>query len=155
MKYKVSKGCETGKKLVAVKEKADKTLAAQKTLAEKYGFTQWAQGYWTAWGGISCVIFPEGTKIDTKLWRVADSGYYPKANSKAGKAIIADFDALPTVSKGELNKCVNYKEDMFGNIGVSFSNKDYVLFDVEEKWKVKVPGDCVEITTSEYNKLAK
>lgn len=153
MYFKTKKTSETGSNFTAMCEKKDESFKAAKALAKEVGMQSWRGGYWMAFGGMSSCIFKE--KPDSKIWGKSqvEGEYYPKRNSKAGKAMYKRIEDLPTVSKGDLNACIGFKEPYFKTIGFSSSNDSYFGFEVGDDWNVKIPNDCVEITKTEYDKL--
>lgn len=157
MYFITKKESETGKKFQKIAEKLEVCFENQKALAEKYGFTSWRGEYWVAAGGISSVIFPKGTTVDTKVWKEVRNGeYMPRLNIKQGKSIQADFDQAVTINKKELNACIGWKEGFSEHIGFSKANNEYFGFIIEEDWTdVPIPADCTEITTSKYRELFK
>ena len=157
MYFITKKESETGKKFQKIAEKLEVCFENQKALAEKYGFTSWRGEYWVAAGGISSVIFPQGTTVDTKVWKEVRNGeYMPRLNIKQGKSIQYDFDQAVTISKKELNACIGWKEGFSEHIGFSKANNEYFGFIIEEDWTdVPIPSDCTEITTSKYRELFK
>ena len=157
MYFITPKNSETGKKFQKIADKLDVCFENQKALAEKYGFTSWRGERWVVAGGISSVIFPQGTTVDTKVWKeVRDGEYMPRLNSKQGKAIQADFDQAVTISKSELNACIGWNEGFSKHIGFCKANDEYFGFTIEEDWTdVPIPSDCTEITTSKYQELFK
>ena len=152
MKFKTLRTSETGKKFQAIVEKKEKAYDEAKSLADEIGFEQWRADRWAIFGGIEFVDFANQTP-DPRIWKNTEFGAKPRRNTKAGKAMHERLEALTKVSRRELNMCVGYKSH-FGNIGFSYSNPDYFLFDVSERWELEVPADCEEITVSEYNKLS-
>ena len=157
MYFITPKNSETGKKFQKIAEKLDVCFENQKALAEKYGFTSWRGERWVVAGGISSVIFPQGTTIDTKVWKeVRDGEYMPRLNINQGKAIQADFDKALTISKAELNACISWNEGFSKHIGFCKANNEYFGFTIEDDWTdIVIPSDCTEITTSKYKELFK
>lgn len=157
MYFITPKDSKTGKKFQKIADKLDVCFENQKALAEKYGFTSWRGERWVVAGGISSVIFPQGTTTDTKVWKeVRDGEYMPRLNIKQGKTIQADFDQAVTISKAELNACIGWDEGFSKHIGFCKANDEYFGFTIEEDWTdIVIPSDCTEITTSEYKKLFK
>lgn len=156
MKFKTKRSSETGKKFAVVEKKADECLKAQKELAKKIGYYSWRGSYACTFGGVSSVIFKDHRSVNKVLWKNVNKSvleWMPRLNNKEGKAIYEKMLALPRVSGHELNTCIDFNGSPFKTIGVSFLNKTYIGFEVSEDWKVKIPSDCEEITTTEYNKL--
>ena len=81
----------------------------------------------------------------------------PKLNCKKGKDIQKEIDSLPIVDIDELNNIVNYDSGGWKNthIGFNGTNEKYFGFIILDKWDIKMPIDCTEITASEYKKLFK
>ena len=155
MYFITKKDSETGKKFQKIVDKFDICFENQKALANKYGFTSWRGAYWVIAGGISSVIFPKDTIVDTKVWKkVKDrkNEYTPRLNTKQGKSVQADFEQAPTITKSELNACIDWDE-AFSNIGFDKGNDKYFGFCVGEDCNVVIPKDCEEITTTKYREL--
>ena len=155
MYFITKKDSETGRKFQKIVDKFDICFENQKALANKYGFTSWRGAYWVIDGGISSVIFPKDTIVDTKVWKKVkdkENEYTPRLNTKQGKAVQADFDQAPTISRSELNACVGWDEE-FSNIGFDKGNDKYFGFCVSEDCDVVIPKDCKEITTTTYREL--
>lgn len=156
MYFITKKTSETGKKFQKISEQRKVAFNAQKELANKYGFNTWRSAYWVVFGGMSsCFNFKETP--NPKIWgKGSQNGeYYPKKNSKEGKAIWQEIQDLPNVGIDELNMCIGFDGAPFKTIGYAENNKEYFGFIVDEKWKVKIPKDCEEVTTSKYNGLFK
>ena len=148
---------KTGKKFQKLSDKFNVCFENQKALADKYGFTYWREALWKVAGGISSVIFPEDTIVDTKIWKEVRNGeYMPKLNIKQGKAIQADFNKAVTVSKSELNACIGWDEGFSQSIGFNSSNDKYFGFIIDDDWTdIIIPNDCTEITATKYRELFK
>ena len=158
MYFITEKNSETGKKFQKIADKLDICFENQKALAEKYGFTSWRGERWVVAGGISSVIFPKVTTIDTKVWKQikGKDEYMPRLNIKQGKAIQADFDQAVTISKAELNACIGWKEGFRKHIGFCKTNNEYFGFTIEEDWTdIVIPSDCTEVTATKYRELFK
>ena len=156
MYFITKKESDTGKKFQKIMDKLDICLENQKALAEKYGFTSWKRNPWEAAGGIFSVIFPQGTTIDSKLWKLVKgkNEYKPRLNNKEGKAVQAEFDQATIITKAELNACIGWKENFLRNFGLDWNNDEYFCFYIEEDWTdVPIPADCTEITTTTYREL--
>lgn len=157
MKFITPRDSATGKKFAEIVKKAKQATDAQKAFAKQYKISEWRQAYWSVWGGISAVAFKKGVKVDTTIWRNVNGSkdeWMPRKNTRMGKFIMAEIDALPIVRNNDLSACIGYK-NMFNQIGFNASNKKYFGFSVLEKWKVKIPNDCEEVTTTKYNLLFK
>ena len=155
--YKTLKDSETGKKFAEINKRGDVCHAALKAFLDKYGFQKYRPSRISYIGGISSCVNPL-SPLDTKMWK--NSGYganewMPKLSSKQGKAIMAEIKALPIVDIDELNAVVGYEGNGLksSHIGFSSENNSYFGFILSDKWGVKPPADCEEITASEYVKL--
>ena len=148
---------KTGKKFQKIFDRFNICFDSQEALAKKYGFTSWRGGYWVVAGGISSVIFPEDTTVDTKVWKEVRNGeYMPKLNIKQGKAIQADFDQAITVTKAELNACIGWDEGFSKSIGFDGDNDKYFGFTIDDDWTdIIIPNDCTEITATKYREFFK
>ena len=78
----------------------------------------------------------------------------PRLDRLEGKLLQKKINSLPMVQIEELNMCVGFKEKIFKTIGYESTNKEYYLFSLKDDWKFVAPGDCEEITVSEYNRLS-
>jgi len=153
MKFITKKSSETGKRFQIISDKRSEVFKKQKQVANEIGFHQWRHGYWTVWGGFSCLMFKENP--NEKVYKKQEDGWMPRLNSKEGKKIQAQLDACSKVGINELNQCIGFDGAPFKTIGFGSNNKNYFGFEVEEDWGVKIPKDCKEVTTTEYNKLFK
>ena len=155
--YKTLKDSETGKKFTEIYKRGNVCHEALKAFLDKYGFQKYRPSRISHIGGISSCISPLNP-LDLKLWK--NSGYgtnewMPKLNTKEGKAIMDEINALPIVDIDELNMVVGYEGNRFksSHIGFSSENKTYYGFILSDKWEITPPVDCEEITASEYKKL--
>ena len=158
MYFITEKNSETGKKFQKIHDKLIACFDSQEALAKKYGFTSWRGEYWVAAGGISSVIFPQGTIVDTKVWKQIKrkDEYMPRLNIKQGKAIQADFDQAITLTKAELNACIGWDEGFSKSIGFDGTNDKYFGFTIDDSWTdIIIPNDCTEITATKYRELFK
>lgn len=153
MKFKTKKTSETGKKFMAVKERADSCFAAARELNAEVGAEQW-RGTYAVFGGISAFMFNNDYVAPKWMKKIGKNEYKPLGNRKEGKALQAKMDALPVVTRRQLNICIGFN-DRLSTIGFDWENDEYALFHISEKWGIKIPDDCTEITTTEYNQLAK
>ena len=155
MKYITKKDSETGKKFQEITEKRSECFDAQKEIAEKYGFSSWRGGWWTVYGSISSFCNPINTP-DSKIWGkgVEKGEFMPKKSSKVGLAIREEIKAMPHISYEDLNLCVGWEAD-FKHIGYDPTHDEYFGILVDEKWKIKMPSDCEEVTTTRYNEMFK
>jgi len=106
-------------------------------------------------GGVYAIIFPKGTS--PRGWvKKKNGGYYPSA--KANKESFANFEALPSIDKQELNDALLYKiyksadqSQMSLWPGMSMLNGEFYIEVpdyVDGQWIV--PHDVVEITSGQY-----
>lgn len=154
MNFKTKRTSKTGLKFSKIEKKIKICFEEEKKLLDEIGVKQYRKGYWTAFGGISSLVFDKDMKIPGYMKKIRHEEYMPKKNIKEGIALDKKIKELPVVSKGELNACIGFKENMLKTIGFESSNPEYFLFSVNEDWGIKIPKDCKEITTTEYNKLA-
>lgn len=155
--YKTAITSETGEKFAEIKNRCSSCDEQVKSFLAKYGFEEYRRAIGSLSGGISSCCNPN-INLDTKLWKESGYGpdeYMPKLNSKKGMAIMHEINALPIVELSELNEIVGYKAAAFNtsNIGFHFDNNGYFGFILLDKWGVKPPVDCEEITASEYKEL--
>lgn len=153
MYFITSKNSETGAKLAAIEQRMNEAIEAQKAMAKKYGIKEWRRGHWGVAGRFSSVIFSETP--DLKVWKRVngDKEFLPKLNNKEGKAIDTEFSRMPWVPYWQLNECVGIDNNQWGNIGVIFGHAELFGFSVPEEWEFESPGDCEEITTTEYKRI--
>jgi len=152
MYFITKKTSETGKKFQVISEKSDEVFKADKALAKEIGFHQWRPGYWLVYGGFSSLIF-KNTPDEKVFKKVNGNEWMPKKNTKVGKEIQAKLDATPRVTIDELNQCIGFNGSPFKTIGFAQNNKEYFGFIISEKWDVKIPSDCEEVTCSIYREL--
>lgn len=150
--YKTRRTSETGLKFQEIEKREEECHAAVIALGNELGFSRWRPGYWSAFGGISSCIFPEGVTPDPKVWKkVNGDEYMPKFSCKEGKKLNQKFDVLPRIRREELNRCIGFDEESpFYCIGFAFTNETYYGFIVGQNWDCKIPDDCTEITFTEY-----
>ena len=154
MHFITKKKSETGKKFQKIAEVAIASLKAEKALAKEFGFESWRGAYWHVYGGFSALIFK--VNPNERIYRkVNGNEWMPRMTTKEGKAIQAKLDSTPRVSINELNQCIGFDGAPFKTIGFAQNNDNFFGFIVDEKWKVKIPKDCEEVTTSRYNELFK
>lgn len=152
MYYITPRNSETGKKLQAIMDKGKMCVKAQEKLAKKYGFKEWYTCSLHIYGGISAAVF--ATPPDSKIWSKREKdGYFPKLSTKVGKAMAAEFEALPVVFPYELNMAIGWQQK-WKHVGYE-SNKTHFGIVVKEEWGLKMPDDCTEITTIDYRKQFK
>lgn len=158
MKFITKRTSKTGKKFMALLDKIQECRVAQNKMSKEIGFSEWRGAYHVSFGGVSSVIFKDKKSVDKKVWKNvngSDNEWMPRLNTKIGKGIYLKLKSLPTISKEELNDCVGFKGNPFQSIGVNFTNKDFIGFELIEKWEYKAPEDCEEVTVTRYNKLFK
>lgn len=152
MHFITKKTSETGIKFQSVSEKADAALKSAKALAKEIGFYKWRGGYWLVYGGFSSLIFKDNP--DEKVFKkVNGNEWMPRLNTKKGKEIQAKLDATPRVTIDDLNQCIGFNGAPFKTIGYNTNNDEYFGFIVDEKWDVKIPSDCEEVTVSKYKEI--
>ncbi len=150
MFYITKKTSATGKKLAEIEKKMNAIMRYQKKLAKEYGFYQWRQRSFVAFGGFSCVKFKK--MPNKKIWKKAYDGYMPKMTGEGSK-IEEIFSKCPVVSKTTLNEAVGFKSSLFQSIGLSMSNKEYYGIKVGEDWEFIPPKDCKEVTATKYKMI--
>ncbi len=151
MYFITPKKSKTGQKFQKIYDKRDICFDAQEAFSNKYKFKTWRHAYNVAFGGMcSCADFEETP--NPKIWGkgAVDGEYFPKKNSNEGKAILNEIRDLPTVSQDELNMCIGFDGAPFKTIGFCWFSDEYFGFSVGEKWHVKIPDDCEEVTTTKY-----
>lgn len=154
MYFITKKTSATGKKFKAIDLRMDEISKQNKKIAKEIGFDSWRKGYWTAFGGFSSLIFKK--EPDMKIYkRNNGSEWMPRLNCKEGKEIQDKLNSGNTVERNELNMCIGFDGAPFSTIGFARNNKTYYGFSIDEKWKIKVPKDCKEITVTKYNSLFK
>lgn len=155
--YKTLRTSETGKKFAEIEKRGEVCYKALRAFLNKYGFQKYRPSRISHVGGISSCINPS-SPLDPKIWK--NSGYgrnewMPKLNTKGGKAIMEEINALPIVDIDELNEVAGYEGNHLKSTHIGFSpkNKTYYGFVLVDEWKVTPPSDSEEITGSEYNRL--
>jgi hypothetical protein len=160
MKFKADKGTATYEKLNAVMSKIQECRFQAKKLAEELGAGKYIESYQGAAGGIEGIEFDEQPKGWKRVYnrRYSDL-YYPKA-LKSNKELIERLEALPIVSRKEVNETVGYEPKYFGTIGI-WHRHDLILFEVpieringeDQPYTFKAPSDVVELTYSEFENI--
>ena len=152
---KTLKTSETGLKFQEIEKREKECLNAVIALGDELGFKSWRPGYWSAYGGVSACIFPDGVTPDPKVWKkVNGDEYMPRLNCKEGKELHKKFEALPRVGHEELNMCIGFDaQGPFYCIGFAPNNDTYYGFIVGANWGCKIPDDCTEVTYTEYQTL--
>lgn len=149
--YKTSRSSETGLKIKALLDKADRFDEQVEVLRKKYGFESiWRSNFYCK--DLSAVEFKE--EPDMANWkRIGSNGYYPRARGK-NKDILRDFTNLRSLNirRDELGSIIG-NEDIFTQAGFDFTIPDIYVFIVNSSWKCQIPTDCEEITNVEYSQL--
>lgn len=142
--------------LAVLHSKLNEAAKAQNDLCKKFKIKSFRnKDPFALCGGFSAVIFESGVKVDPLIWKnvyQSKTEWMPKLGNKEGKEIAKLFNALPVVYGNDLNKCITNKLNFYTHIGYSYNKTDFG-FVIDEKWKIKVPSDCKEILSSEYQKL--
>lgn len=151
--YKVPKDSETGKKLIIERNKINESSNAFFELATDLGAT----GAMIIPLNGQCTGFAFDVAPDLKVWKYEGypNIYFPKGNSKAGKAILARINEIPQNGSTTLNKVVgvNYP---FSSIGCQCpENGNFYGISCGDKLQFTAPSDCIEITCTEYGNLSK
>ena len=151
--YKVPKTSPTGLKFAGVAARIDKSRDAIGNLAESLGATEYRPSAFGVVGYVHSIFFDTPPSKDA--WRSVGKGEYaPRRNTKAGKLVQAQIDAIPKVEFSDLNDCVGIDGKVPGRlfcIGFSFGNQDHWFFSVQSEWGVTMPDDCIETTYTEYS----
>lgn len=152
--YITKKTSETGQKLEAVNQKMKEIYLAQKAMAEKYGFSQWAQESLTVAGPISVVRFPDGL-FEMSAWKkgIDKNTFAPKNSHPEGKKIAQEFSQLPKVRYEDLNEAVGFNGDFLQVIGFSRSHTEYFGFVLRDEWEYTPPADCEEVTRNHFRTI--
>lgn len=161
MKFKVSKGTETFKKLQQLMSKIEDVDAQAKKVVKKLGGKEYASAQRSLAGGIAAIQFdekPEGYKMVGEKWQRL---YYPKATNKKDLNLISD---LPTIEYAELNDIVGFKgpQTTSHSLGLAWVSsvglamgKTVAVIEVAEGCKYSPPKDILEIKDSEYQRIKK
>jgi hypothetical protein len=156
MKYITPRNSETGKKFAAIEQQLNDAHEACKKLAKELRIKEWRPCRWHVAGGMESIIFEKGVEVDMKTWKLfegMEGEYTPRLSSKTGKTMAAKIGGLPKVERKDLNECIGFNGNIFRTIGFAMTNPEYYGFIVAEEWKVKIPADCEEVTTSRYNQM--
>lgn len=152
--YKTNRDSETGLKLKAILDKADKFNKHVEKLRKKYGFTEtWHSTFF--YKDLSAVTFEK--EPDMTIWKrmkdVHSNSYYPRTKCK-DKSVLADFKELSKLSirRDELDEIVG-NNDVFCQAGFNFNASGIYIFIVENDWGCDIPKDCQEISNIEYEQL--
>ena len=147
--FKIPRGSETGKKFLEIEKRIINSRNEIDKFLDKYDCTSYSPNRWEYFGGIECVNIDNS---DNKIWRKEPSlqnCLVPRLNTKKGKEIQEEMDALPSVGVREVNACIDWEEE-FNSIGFSWENKEYYYISVFVE--VEVPKDCIEVLWSEFNR---
>jgi len=148
--YKIPKESETGKKFTSVFLRVDEVQETVNKVLDKYGFQEYRSH--SIAGDIWCFCTPVA-ELDMKMWRKREDGYTPRKSTKAGRALAEEIEKNPSVSRKALNSCIGF-DNGFSQIGFNRNKKGaYYGLILIDSWKIKVPGDCIEITGSEYKSI--
>lgn len=151
--YKTNRDSNTGLKIKAILDRADKFDEQLKILREKYGFGK----IWTLscyYKSLDAVEFKE--EPDMTVWKVVKdlcNAYYPRKRSK-NKDVLNDFKDLEKlqIRRDELDEIIG-NDNFFNQAGFYLTSPEVYIFIVESDWKCNIPKDCKEITNIEYAKL--
>jgi hypothetical protein len=152
MKYITKRTSETGKKFEEIEIRRKKIQDNIEKLGDKLGFRFYCYDSLSVIGISAAQFDKEPDMTVYKKEKGTRNVYSPRFRNKQGKEIYQMFKDCGSISNGEINACIGF-HNPFTTIGFDFSNKEYIGFEVLEKWKVKVPNDCIEITVTEYNKI--
>ena len=147
--FKIPRGSETGEKFLEIEKRIINSRNEIDKFLDKYDCTSYSPTRWEYFGGIECVNIDNP---DHKIWRKEPSlqnCLVPRLNTKKGKEIQEEMDALPSVGVREVNACIDWEEE-FNSIGFSWENKEYYYISVFVE--VEVPNDCIEVLWSEFNR---
>lgn len=104
--------------------------------------------------GIAGLRFAE--EPDLKIWKKFQRypGYYsPRMSSKQGKAIQQKMNAFHRVERSEIGEAIGLN-DFFKKPGLNIiKDSEYFGIIIDADWNHTMPGDCIEITATEYNSL--
>lgn len=177
MFYITEKDSTTGKKFSEYLQKKESAIKSAEQLSRDFG----AEDYATyaphtknfGGGGIYCVFFPEGTKVDKKVWKEDktykfqrspthkqwDTNWTPKETSLKGKEIKEKINALPMITERDLNACVGWNESV-NHVDLSISENHYgisvsQIFIERKSNPLVMPEDCKEVTYSEFKDVFK
>lgn len=159
MKFKVKKGSETHKKLIALQKRITDVNKQANKFIESIGAKEYCRNQHHAYGGVGAIKFnekPEGWRKEGAPYQRL---YMPKS---AQKELWSKINALPVIEYDEINKIVGFHApqtvECTGGlawikcIGIHWGRNDILLETVEGS-QYKPPKDIVEILESEYVKL--
>ncbi len=95
------------------------------------------------------------TQPDMKIWKEFKGfpNYYsPRMSSKEGKLLAEKINSFDKVGRDEISEAIGLN-DFFRMPGLKLCDSDYFGITVDKGWNHKMPGDCIEITGSEYDNL--
>lgn len=132
----------------------DKLLDSEKNISFRIG-------HFAVAGGVSSILIEDEDFDPGKVWKeVRKNEYYPKKNTKRGKAIAEELQSLPTIQPGEINRLIDINQ-VWGNVGIYVSNPTYfgivigesMLEEAEKEQNWKIPEGYKEVTRTEFNTL--
>lgn len=151
--YKTSRSSETGLKVKALLDRADKFDEQVEVLRKKYGFGKiWTSSFY--YKSLDIVEFTEEPDaVNWKRIRDVSNGFFPRARGK-NKEILQDFADLNKgrIRRNELDTIIG-NGNVFAQAGFDFTIPDIYVFIVDSSWKCQIPTDCEEITNVEYSQL--
>ena len=154
MKYITKRDSETGKKFAEYEAKRQEAFKASRNLVfTEIGASEFREASSFSTGGISALIFGSDFEIPKHFKETKKGEYMPRVSTKEGRELQKKIEALPTVSNYDLNMCIGFKDKGFRTIGYDPRHKEYFIFSVLEKWNLKIPDDCEEITVTRYKEL--
>lgn len=163
MKFKILKGTLLFKKFVDLQKEMARVEKLSFALMKEVDSIGIRGGDFTVCGGISSFIFKKGVKkpdgwknsFKNEPWE-----YMPAKNRAVSKKILAKVEALPSVPYSVFKDiiCYDFRDHVGNRIsfmpGVDWFD-EYVLISIGEQYpRYKPVSGMIEITTSEYNRLA-
>jgi len=157
MKFKILKGTPTFEKLQGLYQLIISINKKTKALVERLGAEQFLRNDNYLAGA------PIGFQFDKcpDGWKSEGQGcYFPKANLKANKPLLAEIKALPKLDKQELLTILGYKPMQRGKGNIIYFSpsfrwgNEFCLLEVQEDIKFTPNADMIEILSSEYKTLS-
>lgn len=164
MYFKVEKGSKLYEKFLSFQNKLDNARNECLNLVTAYGAENGAsrRDVEFLFGPLIGIVFPEGHKVDTKLWKIKKfkgaNYWYPRKNNTA---FLEAMQKLPIIKQAELCDVINYEYlqefTLDGQMKISYSygytalkSKELFLLKIRHNAKYDRSPDMVEITESEF-----
>lgn len=160
MRFKVLKGTQLFDELVALSNELSRCRKEALKIMKEVGGTYIRGCNMVVGGGISAIALPEKPDGWRNAYTDMKGEYMPRNDRASGKALADKIKVLPVVEYEVFKKLIKYDYHDHDTNRISFCpavtwRPTYILIAISEQYpRYKPVKDMIEITTSEYNKLA-